>query len=74
LFQSKIGDTDFRNPILINLVYLAFAVGVEIPVSNVFYVTLDSLVHLITKSNLFLIMPTTANIIEKLANGMAKAE
>jgi predicted phosphodiesterase len=33
LLKSKTGETDFKNPILISLVYLAFAVGVEIPVS-----------------------------------------
>lgn len=42
--------------------------------TDVFDVTNDSLVphiHLVRKSDLFLIMPATANIIGKLANGIA---
>jgi len=32
--ESKIGDTDFRNPTLTNLLNLALTVGVVIPVSR----------------------------------------
>jgi hypothetical protein len=35
--QSKIGDTDFMNPTLTNLVNLALTVGVVIPVSLEFH-------------------------------------